>query len=164
MGRHRVFIALGSNRGDKKKNCQQALERLTEDPDNRILRQSSWYLTRPVGWDDPEWFINGVFLLETGQTPRELLKTLLNIESRLGRERTIKWGPRTIDLDILFYDDRVIREVDLIIPHPELEKRRFVLDPLSEIAPDLIHPVIKKTITELREALEIGGQAIKKLV
>ena len=115
-----------------------------------------------MGLDDPEWFINGVFLLETGQAPRELLETLLKIESRLGRERTIKWGPRTIDLDILFYDDRVIREVDLVIPHPELEKRRFVLDPLSEIAPDLIHPVIKKTITELKEALETGEQAIKK--
>jgi 2-amino-4-hydroxy-6-hydroxymethyldihydropteridine diphosphokinase len=157
-------MAVGSNRGDKKKNCQQALEWLTEDADNRILRQSSWYLTQPVGLDDPEWFVNGVFLLETGQAPRELLEALLKIESRLGRERITKWGPRTIDLDILFYDDWVIREVDLIIPHPELEKRRFVLDPLSEIAPDLIHPVIKKTITELREALEIGGQAIKKLV
>ena len=163
MGRHRVFIALGSNRGDKKKNCQQALERLTEDPDNRILRQSSWYLTQPVGLDDPEWFINGVFLLETGQAPRELLETLLKIENRLGRERTIKWGPRTIDLDILFYDDRVIQEVDLVIPHSELEKRRFVLDPLSEIAPDLIHPIIKKTITELKEALETGEQAIIKM-
>ena len=116
-----------------------------------------------MGLDDPEWFINGVFLLETGQAPRELLETLLKIESRLGRERTIKWGPRTIDLDILFYDDRVIREVDLVIPHPELEKRRFVLDPLSEIAPDLIHPVIGKKITELKEALETGEQAIKKL-
>jgi len=163
VGRHRVFIALGSNRGDKKKNCQQALERLTEDPDNRILRQSSWYLTQPVGLDDPEWFINGVFLLETGQAPRELLETLLKIENRLGRERTIKWGPRTIDLDILFYDDRVIQEVDLVIPHSELEKRRFVLDPLSEIAPDLIHPIIKKTIKELKEALETGEQAIMKL-
>jgi len=163
VGRHRVFIALGSNRGDKKKNCQQALERLTEDPDNRILRQSSWYLTQPVGLDDPEWFINGVFLLETGQAPRELLETLLKIENRLGRERTIKWGPRTIDLDILFYDDRVIQEVDLVIPHSELEKRRFVLDPLSEIAPDLIHPIIKKTIKELKEALETGEQAIIKI-
>lgn len=116
-----------------------------------------------MGLDDPEWFINGVFLLETGQAPRELLETLLKIESRLGRERTIKWGPRTMDLDILFFDDRVIREVDLVIPHPELEKRRFVLDPLSEIAPDLIHPVIEKTIRELKDALETGGQAITKL-
>jgi 2-amino-4-hydroxy-6-hydroxymethyldihydropteridine diphosphokinase len=113
--------------------------------------------------DDPEWFINGVFLLETGQTPRKLLESLWKIEGRLGRERTGKWGPRTIDLDILFFDDRVIREDDLIIPHPELEKRRFVLDPLAEIAPDLIHPVSKKSITELREALEINEQAVMKL-
>ena len=163
MDRHRVFIAVGSNRGDKKKNCEQALEWLTEDQDNRILRQSTWYLTRPVGLDDPEWFINGVFLLETGQAPRELLGTLLTIESRLGRERAIKWGPRTIDLDILFYDDRVIREVDLVIPHPELEKRRFVLEPLTEIAPDLIHPVSEKTVRELKEAMETGEQAVMKL-
>ena len=91
------------------------------------------------------------------------METLLKIETRLGRERTKKWGPRTIDLDILFYDDWVIREVDLVIPHPELEKRRFVLEPLSEIAPDLIHPVTKKTVRELKEALETGDQAIMKL-
>ena len=84
------------------------------------------------------------------------METLLDIESRLGRERTIKWGPRTIDLDILFYDDQVIREVDLIIPHPDLEKRRFVLDPLAEIAPDLIHPVIEKK----RISAEIEGKLI----
>jgi 2-amino-4-hydroxy-6-hydroxymethyldihydropteridine diphosphokinase len=113
--------------------------------------------------NDPEWFVNGAFLLETGQTPGELLETLHKIESRLGRERTVKWGPRTIDLDILFYDDRVIQEVDLVIPHPELEKRHFVLDPLSEIAPDLIHPVSGKTIRQLKEALETGEQAIHKM-
>ncbi len=127
------------------------------------MRQSSWYLTQPVGLDDPEWFLNGVFLLETGQAPRELLETLLKIENRLGRERTGKWSPRTIDLDILFYDDRVIREVDLVIPHPELGKRRFVLDPLSEIAPDLVHPIIGKKIRELKEAPGIRGQAIIQL-
>jgi len=128
------------------------------------LRQSSWYLTQPVGLDDPEWFLNGVFLLETGQEPRNLLETLLKIENRLGRERTGKWSPRTIDLDILFYDDRVIREVDLVIPHPELGKRRFVLDPLSEIAPDLVHPIIGKKIRVLKEAPGIRGQAIIKLL
>lgn len=102
-------------------------------------------------------------LLETGLSPRELLATLLEIERRLGRVRTIKWGPRTIDLDILFYDDRVIGETDLVIPHPELGKRRFVLDPLAEIAPDLMHPALKKTILELREALEPGEQPVTRL-
>jgi 2-amino-4-hydroxy-6-hydroxymethyldihydropteridine diphosphokinase len=153
----------GVQPGEQKKNCEQALKWLAEDSDNRILQQSSWYLTQPVGLDDPEWFINGVSLWETGLMPRELLETLQQIESRLGRQRTGKWGPRTIDLDILFYDDRVIREVDLVIPHPELEKRRFVLVPLSEIVPDLIHPVLGKRITELRDALETGDQAIMKL-
>lgn len=132
-------------------------------PGNRVLRQSSWYLTQPLGLDDPEWFVNGVFLLETGWSPRELLEALLAIESRLGRERTEKWAPRTMDLDILFYDGRVIREPDLIIPHPELAQRRFVLDPLAEIAPDLIHPALRKTALELKEALAAPDQSVVRL-
>jgi 2-amino-4-hydroxy-6-hydroxymethyldihydropteridine diphosphokinase len=132
-------------------------------PGNRVLRQSSWYLTRPLGLDDPEWFVNGVFLLETGWAPRELLEALLAIESRLGRQRAEKWAPRTMDLDILLYDDRVIRERDLIIPHPELAKRRFVLEPLAEIAPDLIHPTLGKTALELKEALAAADQSVERL-
>jgi 2-amino-4-hydroxy-6-hydroxymethyldihydropteridine diphosphokinase len=140
------------------------LELLAERPGHRIVRQSSWYLTRPWGLDDPEWFVNGVALLETGLSPRELLATLLEIENRLGRVRTHKWGPRTIDLDILFYDDRVIGEEDLVIPHPELGHRRFVLEPLAEIVPDLRHPVLRKTILELKEALDMGGQPVRRLM
>jgi 2-amino-4-hydroxy-6-hydroxymethyldihydropteridine diphosphokinase len=116
-----------------------------------------------LGLDDPEWFVNGVVLLETGGTPRELLTALLEIERRLGRVRTNKWGPRTMDLDILFYDDRVIGEADLVIPHPELEHRRFVLEPLAEIAPDLRHPVLRKTMLELRKALDAGEQPLTRL-
>jgi 2-amino-4-hydroxy-6-hydroxymethyldihydropteridine diphosphokinase len=139
------------------------LELLAERPGHRIVKQSSWYLTRPWGLDDPEWFVNGVALLETGLSPREFLAALLEIENSLGRVRTHKWGPRTIDLDILFYDDRVIGEADLVIPHPELGHRRFVLEPLAEIAPDLIHPVIGKTIVELKEALETGEQPVTRI-
>jgi 7,8-dihydro-6-hydroxymethylpterin-pyrophosphokinase len=104
-----------------------------------------------------------VVLLETGASPPELLATLLEIERRLGRVRNKKWGSRTIDLDILFYDDRVIGEADLVIPHPELGNRRFVLEPLAEIAPDLRHPGLRKTVLELKEALDAGEQPVTRL-
>jgi 2-amino-4-hydroxy-6-hydroxymethyldihydropteridine diphosphokinase len=129
-----------------------------------LIKRSSWYETSPVGLADPEWFINGVFLLETDWQPRQLLEKVGEVEQALGRQRTGKWGPRTLDLDILLYDDRIIREPDLSIPHPELEKRRFVLEPLAEIAPDLVHPVFKKTVAEMKQALKDQGQQIKKVV
>jgi 2-amino-4-hydroxy-6-hydroxymethyldihydropteridine diphosphokinase len=113
---------------------------------------------------DPEWFVNGVFLLETEWGPRELLERLLHIENELGRKRNGKWGPRTIDLDILLFDALIVREPDLAIPHPELDKRRFVLEPLTEIAPDLIHPILRKTMAELQRALTDTNQKLKKMV
>lgn len=134
------------------------------EPGNRLLKRSSWYETSPVGMADPEWFLNGVFLLETEWNPRQLLERVGRIEQELGRQRAGKWGPRTIDLDILLYDDQIIREPDLAIPHPELENRRFVLEPLAEIAPDLVHPVLKKTVTEMKQALTDQEQKIKKVV
>jgi 2-amino-4-hydroxy-6-hydroxymethyldihydropteridine diphosphokinase len=137
---------------------------LGQEPGNRIVRQSSWYETAPVGMADPERFINGVFLLETTWHPRQLLERLLHIENKLGRKREGKWGPRTIDLDILLFDDQLIREVDLSVPHPEMEKRRFVLEPLTEIAPDLVHPVLKKTVAEMKQGLNDPAQDCKKVV
>jgi 2-amino-4-hydroxy-6-hydroxymethyldihydropteridine diphosphokinase len=116
-----------------------------------------------VGLEDPEWFINGVVLLETPLGPESLMQLLLDIETTLGRKRNIKWGPRIIDLDLLAYDQVIRDDPVLTLPHPFLEKRRFVLEPLAEIAPDYIHPVLKKTVARLRDEMTSEGQALIRL-
>ena len=141
-----------------------ALSRLQAIPGQGIIRVSSWYFTEPVGIEEAEWFINGVILLETSLFPEILLQKILEIETAMGRERTVKWGPRVIDLDLLFYDQLVLNSPDLTLPHPFLEKRRFVLEPMAEIAPDYRHPVLQKTVIQLRDALGNEGQALFRLV
>ena len=115
-----------------------------------------------MGLEDPEWFINGVVLLETPLAPETLMQQLLDIETALGRKRTVKWGPRIIDLDLLSYDQIILDSPLLTLPHPFLERRRFVLEPLAEIAPDYVHPVLKKTMAQLRDNLAAEGQAVIK--
>lgn len=151
---HRAYIGIGSNLGDRLLHCRQAITAIASSPENRILRCSAFYETEPVGKKDQGWFINGAIALETTLSPRQLMDFLLKIENRLGRVRMERWGPRTIDLDILFYGNEVITEGDLQIPHPQVQNRLFVLAPLADIAPDLRHPVLNKTVWELRQALE----------
>jgi len=141
----------------------KALSRLQAIPGQEIIRVSSWYYTEPVGLEDPEWFINGVALLDTSLLPEILMKQMLEIETAMGRKRTVKWGPRVIDLDLLFYDQLIMKSPDLTIPHPFLEKRRFVLEPMVEIAPDYVHPILQKTMTRLRDELADEGQALIRL-
>jgi 2-amino-4-hydroxy-6-hydroxymethyldihydropteridine diphosphokinase len=138
----------------------KAVALLQAIPGQAVIRQSSWYLTEPVGLEDPEWFINGVVLLETSLAPETLMQRLLDIETALGRERTVKWGPRIIDLDLLSYDQIIMDSPLLTLPHPFLEKRRFVLEPLAEIGPNYVHPVLKKTMAQLRDELTAEGQAL----
>lgn len=136
----RVFLGLGSNVGDRQATIRGALARLQGSGQIRIIHQSSVYETAPVGKTDQPWFVNLVAEIDTDLTPDALLDLVQRIEADLGRTRDIRWGPRTIDIDILLYGNRVIDTPRLIVPHPQMTRRRFVLEPLLEIAPDLVLP------------------------
>jgi 2-amino-4-hydroxy-6-hydroxymethyldihydropteridine diphosphokinase len=147
-----VYLGIGSNLGDKQGNCLGALERLSAR-EVVISKRSALYKTQPWGVKDQPDFVNMVVEAETGMSPEELLVVLKAIEKEMGRKAVTRWGPRLIDLDVLLYDDRIVQTKDLVIPHPLLHKRDFVLLPLAEISPERIHPVLKRTIRELTEEL-----------
>lgn len=150
----KVFIGVGSNLGDRAKHIQRACDLLGGLRGIRFIRCSRAIETEPVGGPAGQAkFLNAVWQIECDLGPQELLKELLAIEQELGRERQEKNGPRTIDLDILFYDQEVIALPDLTVPHPRLHERTFVLEPMAELAPDLTHPVLNKTMKELMRAI-----------
>ena len=146
----RIFLGLGSNLADRLRNLHEAIALL----ECRLVKQSSVYETEPVGYLHQPWFLNMVIQIETDLTPRELLKRCQEIEKKLKRQRVTHKGPRTVDLDILFYDNVVCSDADLILPHPAISQRRFVLIPMNEIVSDFVHPVLQKTIRELLESCE----------
>lgn len=148
-----IFIGLGSNIGSKKKNILEAARLISKDGHFKILILSSPYLTKAVGPAQPD-FVNAVLKAETALKPEEALADLKKIEKLMGRRKTKRWGPRIIDLDILFYGAKVIRTKKLTIPHKELHKRGFVLAPLAEISPKLRHPVLKETVIKLLNKLK----------
>lgn len=143
-----VYIAFGSNIGDRYEIVKKALE-LIEKNKMKIVKISNIYETEPYGYKDQPPFLNGAILVETELSCREVLNTLLDIEKQLGRERIIRWGPRTIDLDIIFYNSEVYNEEDLKVPHPDMHNRDFVLKPICDINPDFIHPIFNMTVLEL---------------
>jgi len=152
----RVFISIGSNLGQRARNCLRAVELLTEGAGVEQIRKSSLYETEPWGKAGQPGFINCVVEVTTTLEPRGLLAVLKEIEEEMGRRAGERWGPRTVDLDIVFFGDRVIAEEGLTVPHPRAHERAFVLAPLAEIAPRFVHPVIKKSVKELSEAARGG--------
>lgn len=152
---HIVYIALGTNLGDRLGNLRAAIHALA--PDVTVLAESHIYETPPWGYEDQPPFLNMVVKAETDLEPGALLKHLKRLETDLGREKSIRWGPRLIDLDILFFDDRVIQSPPLVIPHPRLHERGFVLVPLADVAPEFIHPVLGKRVWELLTGVDLSG-------
>ncbi|HET6489370.1 MAG TPA: 2-amino-4-hydroxy-6-hydroxymethyldihydropteridine diphosphokinase [Syntrophales bacterium] len=148
------YLGIGSNLGDPIENCRTALREIASLKSTQVLRRSSLYRTEPVGDKRQDWFVNGVLEVRTAFTAPHLLKALQWVEQTLGRVRTEKWGPRTIDIDILLYGQEIIETGDLVIPHPEMHKRRFVLVPINEIAPYVIHPRYGVSMKGLLDRLE----------
>ncbi len=156
MTRIKTYISAGSNLGDKTANIEYALDELADA--GRISQVSSYFETEPVGYANQPWFLNLAIEMETRLAPSELLRLCLGIEASRDRKRSFPNAPRTLDLDILLYGDVVVREENLIIPHPRLSERRFVLEPLVQIAPDLLHPVLKQSIRSLLETCSDTSQ------
>jgi 2-amino-4-hydroxy-6-hydroxymethyldihydropteridine diphosphokinase len=158
----RAFVGLGSNLGEREAMIRAALEELSHLPDSTLERASSLYDTEPVGETEQPNFLNAVAELETELSARQLLWNLLLIEKRLGRVRTRRWGPRSIDLDLLLYGDEVLDEPDLRVPHPELLHRSFVLVPLVELDPLVVHPVTGETLLAHLSRLKNARPPVKK--
>lgn len=157
---HTAYIALGSNMGDREQYLQGALDRLKADGDFKDMEVSEWIETKPYGGVRQDDFLNGALCVKTLLSPVMLLERLHEIEHAADRKRDVHWGPRTLDLDILFYDALVMDTEELTIPHCDLQNRGFVLTPLSQIAPFYRHPVLHKTVAELKECLEEGRHGI----
>jgi 2-amino-4-hydroxy-6-hydroxymethyldihydropteridine diphosphokinase len=157
----KAAIALGSNLGDSLATLQGSIKMLQNTPGIIVKSQSNWYQTAPVGPPQPD-YINACAILEIKLEPQQLLEKLLEIEIKFGRQRREKWGPRTLDLDLLLYDNLILENSQLVLPHPRMTERAFVLVPLAEIAPNWLHPVSGIAISELLNNIECSG--VRKLV
>ncbi len=159
-----AYIGLGANLGDPAGQLRQALAGLAGLEEVEVVRVSTFYLNPPLGPPDQPWYVNAVAQVKTRLTPEELLRNLNRLEAALGRVRGEPWGPRVIDLDLLLDDGEVCRTPDLVLPHPEMHRRAFVLAPLVEIAPEAWHPVLQKSAAELLAGLDPGERAVLQLI
>jgi len=161
MDIHTAYIGAGSNMGDKLLNCKNGISALTTTPNVVEKEWSRFYKTEPVDYKNQDWFINVVVKVETTLAPFELLKRLKSIEREAGRvDGAIRFGPRVLDLDIILYDDWVKNSSELVVPHPRMHKRRFVLRPICDIDPTIVHPVLKKEMQALLDVLDENDQRI----
>jgi 2-amino-4-hydroxy-6-hydroxymethyldihydropteridine diphosphokinase len=163
MPKKTAYIGVGSNLGDKFQHCQEAISKIGDIPSCCVKGQSSFFKTEPVGVEDQDWFVNAVVSVSVGIPAQDLMQNLLAIETGMGRKREKKWDARPIDLDILLYGSEILKEENLIVPHPLMHERRFVLAPLVELAPHLKHPVTGETMKKLLDKLPASGQNVAKL-
>ena len=158
---HIAYISVGSNMGDKLENCQKGIRALAATGSSRVLAQSRVYATEPVDYEDQDWFINMMIKLETSHDPFQLLDQIEIIQRSAGRTKDpIRFGPRILDMDIILYDDRIIDSERLVVPHPRMHKRRFVLKPICDIDPLILHPVLKKEMQFLLKRLGDDQQKV----
>ena len=159
--KHTVYLSVGSNLGDKLENCRSGIAAMTRSANIRLIDQSPIYRTEPVDYRDQDWFVNYAVKIETDLDPLSLLNLLKSIEQKAGRvPHSVPFGPRVLDLDIIFFDDVVQNDSKLTIPHPRMHKRRFVLKPICDIDPDINHPVLQQTMRYLLENIAPEGQEI----
>lgn len=147
--RHNVYISLGSNMGDKIDNLNKALQIINDDELSYVSLKSDYIQTKPYGYEEQDDFVNAAALIKTLRSPEQFMELISRIEKELDRQRLIHWGPRTIDVDILLYDDEIIYNKDLIVPHIDMQNRNFVLEPMIQIAPGVNHPVLQKSMLSL---------------
>lgn len=150
---NKVYIAAGSNLGDKEETLKEAIDKIDKIKDCVVTKVSNFYTTDPVGYEDQDQFVNCVFEIDTLQTPSELMDTLLEVEKDFKRERIIRWGPRTLDLDIIFYDDIISYDEHILIPHPRAHERQFVMKPMCDINPYYVHPIYRKRVMDISSEL-----------
>lgn len=158
---HIAYISVGANMGNRLQNCRQGITALTRSGNSRIIAQSRIYTTEPVDYEDQDWFINMVVKLKTRFDPFQLLDHIETVQRAAGRKRdVIRYGPRLLDLDIILFDDCIIDTERLVVPHPRMHRRRFVLRPICDIDPTIIHPVLKKNMQSLLDALGKDEQKV----
>jgi 2-amino-4-hydroxy-6-hydroxymethyldihydropteridine diphosphokinase len=156
-----VYLSLGSNIGERQANLNEAIAKLAEY--GTVVRRSAFYETEPMEVADQPWFLNCVVELDTELMPKQFISAVLDVERSMGRKRTRKKGPRNIDIDILLFGKSIVEMKGLTVPHPAMHLRRFVMEPMVEIAPEVRHPVFKRSMRELRDALPAGSGQVKKV-